>query len=107
MVDIEPNPPARRSSRNKPKVPDYSPSGSTVPLPSMASTPEPSSHDMPTDEWGTGVPYGAFFKTSQNSSIKDDDEDDEEGEDEGNEKEEDSDAADSNLTSTSSETDSE
>jgi hypothetical protein len=107
VVDIEPNLPARRSSHNKPKVPKYSPSDSTVPLPSMVSTPEPSSHDMSTDEWGTGVPYGAFFKSNQNLSIKDDDEDDEEGEDDGNGEEENSDAADSALTSMSRAIDSE
>jgi hypothetical protein len=93
----------------EPKVPEYSPSGSTVPLPSMVSTPEPLSHNMPTDEWGTGVPNGAFFKLNQNLSIKgdDDDDDDEEGEDDGNREEENSDAADSDLTSMSRATDSE
>jgi hypothetical protein len=42
----------------------------------MMSTPEPSSNNSPTDEWGTGVPTGAFFKSNQKSSIKNDEEGD-------------------------------
>jgi len=77
-IDTEPNTSIRRSSRNRPEAPEDSPSGSTVPLPSMMSTPEPSSNNSPADEWGTGVPSGAFFKSNQKSSVKNEDEGDEE-----------------------------
>lgn len=77
-IDTEPNTSIRRSSRNRPEAPEDSPSGSTVPLPSVMSTPEPSSNNSPADEWGTGVPSGAFFKSNQKSSVKNEDEGDEE-----------------------------
>ena len=66
----------RRSSRNKPQAIEDSPSGSTIPLPSI-STPEPSSNNSPTDEWGTGVPSGALFKSNPKSSVKDEEKGDE------------------------------
>ena len=77
-IDTEPNTSLRRSSRNRPEAPEDSPSGSTVPLPFVMSTPEPSSNNSPADEWGIGVPSSAFFKSNQKSSVKNEDEGDEE-----------------------------
>ena len=90
MVDIEPTPAARRSLRNRPDVNAPSPSGSTVPLPSIGSTPDPSSNVAPMEEWGTGVPSGAFFKSNSKSSVNEDD-DEEDDEDDEEEDEEDDD----------------
>jgi hypothetical protein len=87
VVDIESNPPARRSPRNRPNAPEESPSGSTVPLPSIGSTPDPSPNDMPMEEWGTGVPSGAFFKSNPKYSVTEGDEEDNEGEDDDEESE--------------------
>ena len=83
VVDIEPTPAARCSLRNRPNANVPSPSGSTVPLPSIGSTPDPSSNVAPMEEWGTGVPSGAFFKLNSKSSvIKDNNEEDIEEDDE-------------------------
>jgi hypothetical protein len=87
VVDIESNPPARRSPRNRPNVPEESPSGSTVPLPSIGSTRDPSPNDMPMEEWGTGVPSGAFFGSNPKYSVTEGDEEDGEGEDDDEESE--------------------
>jgi hypothetical protein len=84
-VDTEPNPPAHRSLRNTPKQHEGSPSSLVVPLASIGSTPDPSPNDTPMEEWGTGVPSGAFFKSNPKSFIdkvkkgedEDNDEDDE------------------------------
>jgi hypothetical protein len=82
MLNIEPNPPARRSLRNRPHAYEDSPSGSTVPIPSIGSTPNPSPNDTPMEEWGTSVPYGAFFSSNPKSPTqKDGEEDDKEEED--------------------------
>jgi hypothetical protein len=90
VVDIEPTPAARRSLRNRPDANAPSPSGSTVPLPSIGSTPDPSSNVAPMEEWGTGVPSGAFFKSNSKSSVNEDD-DEEDNEDDEEEDEEDDD----------------
>ena len=73
-IDTEPNRSIRHLSCNRPEAPKDSPSGSTVPLPSVMSTPEPSLTNSPVDEWGTGVPSGAIFKSNQKSSIKNEEE---------------------------------
>src|ERR1700722_3751483 len=44
-----------------------------VPLPSIRSTPDPSSNVAPMEEWGTGVPSGAFFKLNSKFSVNEDD----------------------------------
>ena len=88
MIYIEPKPPARRSLRNRPEALEYPPSGLTVPLPSIGSTPDPSQNDTPMEEWGTSVPSGAFFKSNSKSSINEgDEEEEEEGDDEESEEE--------------------
>ena len=88
VVDIEPMPAARFSLRNRPDVNVPSPSGSMVPLPSIGSTPDPLSNVAPMEEWGTGVPSGAFFKLNSKSSVnEDDDEEDIEEDVEGDDKE--------------------
>ena len=95
MVDIEPTPAARRSLRNRPDANAPSPSGSMVPLPSIGSTPDPSSNVAPMEEWGTGVPSGAFFKLNSKSSVnKDDDEEDKEDNEEDKEDNEEEDKED-------------
>ena len=90
MVDIEPTPAARCSLCNRPDANAPSPSGSMVPLPSIGSTPDPSSNVAPMEEWGTGVPSGAFFKSNSKSSVNEDD-DEEDDEDDEEEDEEDDD----------------
>ena len=88
VVDIEPTPAAQCSLRNRPNANAPSPSGSMVPLPSIGSTPDPSSNVAPMEEWGTGVPSGAFFKLNSKSSVnEDDDEEDIEEDVEGDDKE--------------------
>src|ERR1700722_14184698 len=59
-----------------------------VPLPSIRSTPDPSSNVAPMEEWGTGVPSGAFFKLNSKSSVNEDDNEEDIEEDvEGDDKE--------------------
>jgi hypothetical protein len=92
-VDTEPNPPARRSLRNKPKQHEGSHSSSVVPLASIGSTPDPSPNDTLMEEWGTSVPSGAFFKSNLKYFVDKVDEGEDEEDDEDNEGEREDDEA--------------